>query len=397
MVKNKKQILILGGGFGGVSAALKLAGHDGLKVTLISDRDDFRYYPALYHRAVGGKQAASSIPLEEIFDGKDVKVIKDSARTLDRQAKSITGKSGKSYKYDQLIVALGVVTNFFGIKGLEKNAYGIKSNEEAVRLRDHIHKQLVNDKQPDINYVVIGGGPTGVELAGDLPHFVRHVMRRHNLPERPVHVDLVEAAPRLVPRLPKAYSRAVAKRLRKLGVKLYLGQAVQAATADSLQINDKPLSSHTVIWTAGVTEHPFLAANEFRTANHGRVLVDEYLQAEPGIYVIGDNADTPYGGLAQTALYDGLFAAGNLRRLADGKAPKPYRPKRPVTVIPVGPYWAGVLWGGWQIYGRLGWLLRGAADFVGYSDLEPWWKASKHWIADYQLEASCPDCAKKAL
>lgn len=392
MGNEKWRVLILGGGFGGVSTALKLAEHEQFEITLVSDREDFRYYPALYHRAVGGKKAASSIPLAEIFNGKNVKLVKDTAKTLDRGKKTVTGTSRKKYDYDYLIVALGVVTNFFGIKGLDKYAYGIKSNDEAVRLRDHIHQQLLDEKRPDINYVIIGGGPTGVELAGDLPHYIRYVMKQHGIKDRAVHVDLVEAAPRLVPRMPKAYSRAVAKRLRKLGVKLYLGQKVEAATADGLEVSGHSIKSHTVVWTAGVTNHPFFVTNEFSLSEHGRVLVDEYMQSEPGIYVIGDNADTPYSGMAQTALYDGLYVAGSLIRMAKGKHPKAYKPVKPITVLPTGPYWAAVQWEGWQVYGWLGWVLRGAADFKGYSDLEPWWKAGKHWMADYELESSCPDC-----
>jgi len=291
------------------------------------------------------------------------------------------------------VVALGVVTNYFGIKGLEKYSYGIKSQAEAQELRNHIHKILLDEGKPDINYIVIGGGPTGVELAGALPSYIKHVMKKHQLPEKRLHIDLVEAAPRLMPRMPKSYSKAIQQRLHQLGVKLYLGQAVQAETADGLMVSGHNIASHTVVWTAGVTNHPFFKTNNFNLTEHGKVAVSKTLQTEDDIYVIGDNADTPYSGMAQTALYDAKYLAENLKRQAAGKKLRAYKPKKPVYVTPVGPNWAAVVWSGVHIYGWLGWLLRSAADFVGYHDYEPWWTASKHWLAEYQDVDVCPVCA----
>ncbi len=392
MARNKTNVLILGGGFGGIKTALELAGHEAFDVTLLSDQENFRYYPTLYRTATGGSEVASSIPLAEIFKGKGVHIVKETAQSIDRQARIVKTKSSKKYAYDVLIVALGVVTNFFGIKGLDKYAYGIKTVEEAHRLRDHLHKQLVDEGRPDINYVVIGGGPTGVELAGGLPGYINHIMKRHGLAPREIHVDLVEAEGRVLPRLPKAYSKAVQNHLRKLGVILYLGQTVQAETAEALMVSGHPIDSHTVVWTAGVTNHPFLKANNFALNEHGKVQVDDYLQAEPGIYIIGDNAQTKYSGMAQTALYDGLFLANNLKRLSVGKNPKPYVTKQPIYVTPAGPRWAAVLWGNTHIYGWLGWALRQAADFIGYHDYEPWWQASRHWLASAASQESCRIC-----
>src|SRR6185436_6290912 len=105
-----------------------------------------------------------------------------------------------------------------------------------------------------------------------------------------------------------------AKHLRKIGIKLYLDTTVVAETAETLTLDDKKLDSETVVWTAGVTNHPFFNKNDFQINSHGKVRVDQYLQAEPNIYVIGDNADTPYSGLAQTALTDGKYVAESLVR-----------------------------------------------------------------------------------
>jgi len=392
-VKNQKtKIVIAGGGFAGIKSALELAGSDKFDITLVSDQENFRYYPALYRAATGGKTAASNIPLGEIFKDKTVRIVRDTVKSINPQTKSIKGAKG-SYEYDKAVIALGVVTNYFGIKGLAEYSYGIKTQDEAAELRDHIHKLLVDKGKPDANYIVIGGGPTGVELAGALPSYIRHVMKKHGIKDTRLHIDLVEAAPRLMPRMPKSYSRAVARRLRKLGVRLYLNQAVQTETVDSLVVSGHSLQSHTVAWTAGVTNHPFFNDNGFKLTEHGKVMVDEFLRAAPGIYVIGDNADTPYSGMAQTALYDAKFIAGHLAREENGEEPKAYKPKKPVYVTPVGPKWAAVVWSNTHIYGWFGWFLRSAADYIGYHDYEPWWLAGRHWIAEYESEDSCPVCA----
>jgi NADH dehydrogenase FAD-containing subunit len=100
--------------------------------------------------------------------------------------------------------------------------------------------------------------------------------------------------------------------------------------------------------------------------------------------------------MAQTALHDAVFLAENLRRLGHGGVPKVYRPKRPIYVYPAGEHWSAVLWGGIRIYGWLGWALREAADWVGYRDVEPWWKASELFLAEAETEESCPVCGAKA-
>src|SRR5512146_2855564 len=361
----KEKVLIVGGGFAGVKAALELAGDERFKVTLLSDSPYLRYYPTLYHTATGGQRANSSIPLETIFQDKPITIEKGTATELDRQAKTIKTKDGQTYEYDTLIMALGVVTNYFGIPGLKEYSYSIKTQNEVQRFKAHLHQQLTDERRPDLHYVIVGAGPTGIELAGALPGYLKHIMKNHGIKRRSVHVDLIEAMPRLLPSLPKDISRAVRRRLTKLGIRLYLGSAVQGETADELTVNGKPIRSHTVVWTAGVTNHPFFGENHFVITNRGKVATDIYLQAEPGIFVLGDNANTPSSGMAQTALNDGEFVAQNLIRKAGGKDFKSYVAKQPVTVIPAGPKWAAVLWGKLRIYGWLGWLLREAADWDG--------------------------------
>lgn len=391
-MKNKHRVVIVGGGFGGIKAALVLAEDKRFHVTLISDHMDMWVYGALYHTATGGSRRVSSVPLSSIFAGKNVHVLQDKAVSINKVKKVLTTKVGHNLTFDALILGLGMRTNYFGIKGLEEYSFGIKSIEEAEELKAHIHQQITEDNHEDINYVVVGGGPTGVELAGALPAYIASVAARHGLPKRKVHVDLIEAAPRLLPRMPKDVSRVVARRLRKVGIKLYLKTAVQAQNADALMVNDKPIRSHTVIWTAGMSNNPFFSDNEFQLSKNSKVRVDQFLQAEPGVYVVGDNADTAYSGMAQTALYDGHYVAENLIRLANNEQPHPYTAKKPIYVMPAGPDWAAVLWGKVRIYGRLGWVLRRFADLIAYRDYEPWKIAVSRFMAGDDIEETCLDC-----
>jgi NADH dehydrogenase len=389
----KQKVLVVGGGFGGVKCALELAGNDYYDITLLTDDDELRYYPTLYHTATGGPRANSSIPLKQLFEGKPVNIEIGSAMALDRKAKTVVTDMGKKYPYDYLILGLGVITNYFGIKGLAEYSYSIKSQLEVAKFKKHLHDQLAEDHRPDQNYVIVGAGPTGIELAGELPHYLNHIIAKHGLPKRRLHIDLIEAAPRLLPRLPRRTSNAVRRRLKRLGIRLYLNSMVQGETAEQLTVSGKPIRSHTVIWTAGVTNHPFFNENKFVIMGRGKVGVDAYLQAEPDIFVIGDNANTPYSGLAQTALHDGEFVAKNLKRKARGKKYKSYVVKTPVTVIPAGPRWAVVEWNGMPFAGKIGWLIHEASKLVGFHDLEPWPKAAKQYYSEFTTDDDCDICA----
>ncbi|HEX8762529.1 MAG TPA: FAD-dependent oxidoreductase [Candidatus Saccharimonadales bacterium] len=394
MTTAKTRVLVVGGGFGGIKAALELADAPHLEVTLLSDHDSFYYYPTLYHTATGGAEAQSKIPLARVFEGKNVTIAHGRAQHLDRKAKIIKTTDGTKFAYDILVLSLGSVPNYFGIKGIEEYSFNIVTPDNAHRFKQHLHKQLADGRDPDLSYVIVGGGPTGIELAGALTGYLQEIMKAHGVKDRRLHVDLVEAAPKLVPRMPDRMGKAIARRLKSLGVRLYLNQKVEGMTADTLTVNGKPIQSHTVVWNAGTATNPFYKENNFAMSDRGKIAVDEYLQAEPDIYVIGDNAATEYSGMAQTALYDGHYVADNIERQQAGRLMKRYVPKRPIYVIPVGHNWAAVLWGNRQIYGIAGWMLRLAADMVGFKDYEPWWRATRQWMTEFQNEESCETCAK---
>lgn len=393
----KQRILIVGGGFGGVKTALELAAHpDMFSVTLVSDRPDFWYFPSLYHTATGATNKLSAIPLTKLFRGKPVEVIIDRVTGLDRTAKTLATAGKRTLAYDTLVLALGVETNYFGIPGLADFSYGIKTIQEVEKLKTHLHHQLLDDKQPDPHYVVVGGGPTGIELAGQLPGYLRYIMRRHGLDprKRKIHIDLVEGAPHLMPRMPKKVGRAIERQLRKLGVRLYLNKKVEGETADALMVSGRPIRSHTVIWTAGQANSPFFSDNAFELTPRHKVSVDEFLRAwgEHDIYVIGDNADTLYSGMAQTALTDAEFIVANFVRSAKGEPKLAYRPKKPTYVTPAGPHWASVAWGKVYLTGWLGWFLREAGDLKGFMDIENPLEASGQWLQEFVPDHNCPVC-----
>lgn len=391
---SKQKILVVGGGFGGIKVALELSKSDDSKfdLTLVSDQANFRYYPALYRTATGGVAAGSSIPLMTILSDKKVKIIQGTAEVIDRKAQTLTLADGEVLDYDIVILGLGVVTNYFGIPGMENFSYSIKSFDAIKRFKEHLHNQIEDERRPDLNYVIVGAGPTGIELAGALPEYLRKVMEIHGVEQKAVYIDLIEAAPRLLPRMPQSVSLHVARRLRRKGVKLYTDSAVQGVAADQLIVGGSPIKSHTVVWTAGITNHPFFKNNGFMLTPHGKVATNLYLEADDNVFVVGDNANTPYSGMAQTAMHDGEYVADVIKRRAKGKDPRSYQIHKPITVIPVGERWATVVWGRVRLSGITGWVLHELADLVAFTDYEPWWKAGRQWLVGFEEEEFCHVC-----
>jgi NADH dehydrogenase len=367
-------ITIVGGGFGGVKTALELAKQPYNQITLISDRTDFQYYPALYGTATGHSHLESWVPLGQIFAGKDnIRVSIDSITSIDPAEHTLTGQSGKVYDYERCILALGSVTTYFGIEGLDTYAYGIKSFEEIKKLKHHLYKRMGEQGEVDKHYVIIGAGPTGVELASALGSYLERLRLYYGLSHRSSQIDLIEAAPRVLPKMSEKTSTKVAARLEKLGVNIQTGKMVQAGTADGIMVSGKSIKSHTVIWTSGVANHPFFKANEqhFTLAANGKVVVDKFMLAAKHVYVIGDNASTPFSGLAQTALHDALFVAKNLHRVHNRQARIAYKAVMPPVVVPVGENWAVFEWRKIRLSGWPASLLRRVADMMGYADVLP--------------------------
>lgn len=383
------KITIVGGGFGGVKTALELAKHKHNRVTLISDKPDFQYYPALYGTATGKSHLQSWVSLGTIFANKlNVDVIIDSITKVDPKKKILKSSSGNTYEYDHLVLALGSVTTYFGIEGLDHYAFGIKSESEIQKLKHHLYQEMGEQHIIDKHYVVIGGGPTGVELAAALGSYLEKLRQEYHLPKKKIVIDLVEASPRLLPRMHPKSSERVKKQLEKIGVNVELGKKVESATAEGLMVSGKPLSSHTIIWTSGVANNPFFANNSehFELSKNGKVVVSDYLRTKDGIYIVGDNAFTPFSGLAQTALHDAQFIAKNFKRRQANKLLKKYKPVMPPVVVPVGESWAVFEWRFIKLHGWPAALIRRAADIVGYHDILPLGQALGVWRAQTVVE-----------
>lgn len=394
------KITIVGGGFGGVKTALELAKNRYNRITLISDKEDFQYYPALFSTATGKSHLQSWVPLGTIFaDKPNVDVLLDEITKVNPKNKTLTGKAGVKYEYDHLVLALGAVTTYFGIEGLDHYAYGIKSEAEIRKLKRHFFQQMGEQGVTDKRYVIIGGGPTGVELASALGSYIARLQKHYNVDEKKIRISLVEGSPRLLPRMHPSTSEKVKQRLEKIGVNVELGKRVESASAEGIVINGKPLKSHTVIWTSGVANHPFYRSNEkhFEFAPNGKVIVNSYMQTKDRIYIIGDNAATPFSGLAQTALHDALFVSKNFARRQANKPLKKYKVTLPPVVVPVGENWSVFEWHKIRLSGWPASLLRRAADIIGYHDILPlgWalgvWRAQKQNEEDYFTPTVAPD------
>lgn len=382
-------ITIVGGGFGGVKAALELTKQKNTTVTLISDKKNFQYYPALYGTATGYSHLQAWVPLTTLFKHNPrVTIVEDTVVSIDPDRKIIIGKAA-SYEYETAIFALGVVTTYFGIQGLDEFSYSIKSEAEIKRFKQHIHDDLFKKHQLDKHYVIVGGGPTGVELAGALATYIDRLKKKYNIDKRRViHVDLVEASPRVLPRMSEGASAKVTKQLKALKVHIHTSKVVQSEDAQDIIVSGVPIQTSTVIWTSGVTNNPFFKEHEhyFKLSPNGRVIVDDKMEAYKDVYVIGDNAFTPHSGLAQIALHDAIFVAKNLNRKNQNQPLEKYTSVMPPVVVPVGEGWAIFEWKKIRLSGWPASLIRQAADFIGYRDILPIGQALGAWHAQKVIE-----------
>lgn len=395
----KRRILIVGGGFAGVRVARQLARRRDLQITLVSQDTYFAYYPQLYHAATGGSRSGVSIPLIELLGGSKIRIVQDKAMALDTKSCTLIGTSGTIYYYDELVLALGSITNYFGIAGLKNFAYDIKTIAGAEAFKEHLHHELVERHKPEIHYIIIGGGATGVELSAALGEYLRRIIKLHGIKKPKYSVELIEAAPRILPHSSARYARKVEQRLAKLGVKVITGSSVVGETAEGLQMKGKTIETQTVVWTSGVANNPFFAdnASQFELAKNGRIVVNDHMESSPHVYVIGDNADSQYAGLAETAINDGNFVARDIQRKSHGSSRPAYRQKAPASVIPVGSNWAAAKVGPFTFYGYAGWLIRRLADLIAYRDIESTSRALRVWLGETTHEDDCATCLQNQL
>ncbi len=388
-----KHVVVVGGGFAGVKLARELQHDHRFLVTLISSNHYFEYHAALYRSATGRSHLEVAVPLEEIFAGTNVDVVRDDVIKIDAHKRIVSTKGKLAYRYDELVIGTGVTTSFFGIKGLPQYSYGMKSMVEAEKLKAHLHSELTSGHKPDLNYVVVGAGPSGVELAAEMVSYLSRLRKKHGI-KKQFHVDLVEAAPRILPNMSEAFAETVMHRLQSLGVYVYTDTMVKAETADKLILPHGSIDTHTVVWTAGMTNSPLPVNNPklFKLGKGARVEVGPKLEAAEHIWVAGDSADTKYTGWAQTACYDGWYLAENFRREHDGDRPLKYAPKKPIGAIPVGPHWCAVPLAGLTLTGYLGWIVRRYVDLKLMLSVLPAGMAWRVWGMGRIAEESCQIC-----
>ncbi len=382
------KVVIVGGGFAGVKAALELSKRSVGKITLISDEPYFLHHATLYASATGKNLAESVIPLEAIFaEHPNVTIVHDTITGLDTDRKLVTGTI--DYKYDKLVLALGSVTTYFGIKGMDKHSFGIKSLDEIQSFHAHVYNEVVEQKlNPE--YFIIGGGPTGIELAGALNEYIKSLKVLHRLPKSKAKVTVIEAAPRILPRMSVTASNMVTKELRRMGVAVKTGKKVESLSKDTITIDGKEYPTTTAVWTSGVANHPFFTTHKdsFTLNPAGRVEVNPYLEGAPHVYVIGDNNTVKFTGMALPAMLQATHVAKNITRLAVKRSQKKFRPHSVPSGVPTGEHWAYVEWHGMYVSGKFGARVRRMMELYGYTRLVSLKTALPIWRAHdlYEVE-----------
>lgn len=329
----RKRVVVLGGGFGGINAALGLA-HLAIDVTLVDRKNHHTFQPLLYQVALAVLSPADiAQPIRSIVrDHKNIDVLMDEAIGFDTTERRVKLKSGSELEYDYLIVATGSTHSYFGKEEWAKIAPGLKTVEDATEIRRRVllafelgeRQMLETGKHPDLNFVIVGGGPTGVELAGAISDISKLYMKkdfRHINPSS-ARVTIVEGSPNLLGAYPKDLQMSAAKQLEKLGVKIRLGMHVTDIQPGYVVADGERIDSVCTLWAAGVQASPLGKLLGFETDRRGCVLVDRHLNppAHPEIFIIGDLAHVeqdgkPVPGVAQPAMQMGRYAAERIGKL----------------------------------------------------------------------------------
>lgn len=342
---NLPRIVIVGGGFGGLQLGKKLSGA-GYQVVLIDKHNYHCFLPLLYQVATSGLEPDSiAYPIRKIFKNQNNFFFRVAEATGIDQQRNILLTSNGDIPYDKLVIATGSTTNFFGNSALEDNAFGMKSLPEALNLRSIILQSFeealiaktIEEREALMNFVIVGAGPTGTELAGSLAELKNHVLPTDypDLDFRQMNIHVVEAAPRVLNAMSENASKQAHSFLEKLGVKIWTNTLVEGYDGGEVNIqNGKTLKSRTVIWAAGVKGNPVFGFDGNQLVRGGRVKVNEFNQVEgsENIFAIGDVAamiteDNPQGHpmLAQPAIQQGQHLAKNLKKALKGKEMVPFK------------------------------------------------------------------------
>jgi NADH dehydrogenase len=336
------QVVIIGGGFGGLYAAKKLAGQP-VEVTIIDRTNHHLFQPLLYQVATAMLSPADiAQPIRAILkDADNIRVVMGTVESIDVAAK-VVHTHGTEYPYDYLIVASGARHSYFGNDKWEAYAPGLKTLSDALELRRRILNafeiaEATSDPEMQraaLTFVVIGAGPTGVEMAGSITELAKRTISRdfNKICDQHARVVLLDAAPKVLPMFDDNLAAAALRQLKQLGIEVRVGTKVVGVTPDGVQLENELIRARTVVWAAGNTASPLAKQLGCETDRQGRALVEEDLSAKghPEVFVIGDAANyshqggKPLPGIAPFAMQTGTHAALNVLAKIQGRPAKKF-------------------------------------------------------------------------
>jgi len=376
----RKQIVILGAGYGGLRTALKLErllGQDINWKILLIDRYDFHQLKTELHKVAAGRISveAVSIPIADIIRNKDIEFLNAEATHIEFAQRAVITSRGK-ITYDKLVIALGSETEFFGVPGLSKQAFTLSSIDDARRIKTHIQdmfaqaKNETDDarKQAMLTILVGGGGFTGVELATELTDHLSKLCKQFEIAPNETQLIVIEAEDRVLPGFDSELVNQVQKIMKVKGIRLMLKTPCASVEDDSVRLKTgEKISTRTLIWTGGVRACDLVAESGLKYGPRSRVVVNPYLESvdHPEVYVIGDNAlvldpvtNRPLAPSAQLALQQAEVAALNLYAEIKGVKRVRYVPKVAGQFVSLGGRSAvGWVWR-FKVTGFLAWFLK---------------------------------------
>lgn len=373
----QQRVVIVGGGFGGLTLARKLAGTD-FQVVLIDKNNYHQFQPLFYQVAMAGLEPSSIVfPFRKVFQkSKNVFVRVTKVLSVDPAQNEISTEIGR-LRYDYLVLAIGADTNWYGNEQIRAHAIPMKSVSEALYLRnttfDDYERAVTADgyeqRQRYLDIVIVGGGPTGVEIAGSLAEMKKHIIAKdyNDLDRDEINIHLIHGDARLLNTMSEQASAKAEQFLRDLGVELWLDKMVTGFDGDIVTINDgSTIRTNKVIWAAGITGNTLEGLPQSARTRGNRLKVDAFNRVEgtENIFAIGDMAfqteeQYPEGHpqVAQVAIQQGNLLYDNLRRLKQGKAPRPFHYRDLGSMATIGRNRAVVDLPFWRFQGAFAWLV----------------------------------------
>lgn len=371
----RPRVVIVGGGFGGLHAARALRGA-AVDVTLIDRTNHHLFQPLLYQVATATLAPTDiATPIRWLLrKQRNVEVLMDEARAIDVQRHIVTVADGGEIGYDYLILAAGSRHSYFGHEDWERIAPGLKSIEDAIEIRCRFLTAFEEAEKTDdpaerdawLTFVVVGGGPTGVELAGMLPTVARHTLAGdfRRIDAATARVILLDAGPRLLATFSAELGAHAQRDLEALGVDVRLNSPVTEVEPHGVEVAGEHIVAKTVLWAAGNAAAPLGRALGAPVDRAGRLKVEPELSipGHPEIFAIGDMAEMfsdgkEVPGVAPAAMQSGAHAARNILRTVQNEARQPFRYRNKGDLATIGRYKAVAAFGDTRVTGRLAWWL----------------------------------------